>query len=153
MGLPIPPMDFLLILIDVLAKRYGWSYSEITENMFWEHVYAMYEYASNLESIEKNEEMKFNYMLHAQSKKALDGWRDMAIPFPDKSIKARPTVEKSKQSSALKTLPTSFRSKVIPTKVPIRTPKQEKALQEKLAYIRKRIIETQEKANKLTGSY
>lgn len=55
--------------------------------MYWEDVYSMYEYASNLDSLELNEQMKFQFMLHAQSKEAVSGWRDMPIPFPIKGTK------------------------------------------------------------------
>lgn len=85
-GLPIPPVDFLTAMIDVLAKRYGWSFTEIREEMYWEHVYEMYEYASNLEAMEKNEEMRFQFLLHAQTKEAVNSWKDLPIPFPDTSI-------------------------------------------------------------------
>lgn len=71
--------------MDTLAKRYGWLYTEISENMYWEDVYAMYEFASNVSAIERNSEMKFQFMLHAESQKALDSWRDpIAIPYPDR---------------------------------------------------------------------
>ena len=51
--------------------------------MYWEDTYEMYEYASNLDALEKNEDMKFQYMLHAQTKEALRSWKDSPIPFPD----------------------------------------------------------------------
>jgi len=55
--------------------------------MYWEDVYALYEYASNLNVLEKNEQFRFQFMLHAGSKKAMDAWKDMPVPFPDRSIK------------------------------------------------------------------
>ncbi len=51
--------------------------------MYWEDVYSMYELASNSDAIELNREMKFNSMLHAQSKEQLENWTDIKIPFPD----------------------------------------------------------------------
>jgi len=81
----MPKADFLTSLIDTLSKRYGWSTKNILEDMYWEEVYEMYEYASNLEVIERNEDMRFNYLLHAQTAKALNNWRDLPIPFPDRN--------------------------------------------------------------------
>ena len=71
--------------MDTLASRYGWSFSEISENMYWEDVYEMYELSANTQVLERNEKMKFDYMIHATSKKALDGWKDLSIPFPNRS--------------------------------------------------------------------
>lgn len=50
--------------------------------MYWEDVYSMYEYAANLDAIELNRDMRFNYMIHAQSKEAMDAWVDSKIPYP-----------------------------------------------------------------------
>ena len=83
----MPSIDFFLALVEVLSARYGWSYEDIAEKMYWEDVYALYEYASNLNVLEKNEQFRFQFMLHAGSKKAMDAWKDMPVPFPDRSIK------------------------------------------------------------------
>lgn len=83
----MPPIDFYLMVVDTLAKRYGWSWTEISENMYWEYVYELYEFASNLDTIEKNEQMKFQFMMHAQSKEAINKWKDALIPFPDRAWK------------------------------------------------------------------
>jgi len=71
--------------VDALSQRYGWEYNSILGDMYWEEVYEMYEYASNLQAIEKNEDMKFNFMLHAGSKEAIDNWKDLPIPYPDRN--------------------------------------------------------------------
>ena len=52
--------------------------------MYWEEVYEMYEIACNLNTKEKNEEMKFNFILHAQTKEAQDSWVDLPIPYPSR---------------------------------------------------------------------
>lgn len=83
----MPKIDLLKAIIDILAKRYGWSYTSIAEDMYWEDVYEMYEYACNLDAVERNDSMKFDFMLHAQSEKALRQWSDFPIPFPDHRYK------------------------------------------------------------------
>lgn len=50
--------------------------------MYWEDVYKFYEIASNMDVLDSNEEMKFNYLLHAQTEDALKKWKDLTIPFP-----------------------------------------------------------------------
>ena len=85
MGIPLPPTDLLISIIDVLGKRYGWSFREVTEDMYWEDIYQMYEYSSNMETLENNEQMKFNYLLHAQTKDALNKWQDVPVPYPDRT--------------------------------------------------------------------
>ena len=78
----MPATDLLVSIVDTLAKRYGWSFDGILEEMYWEDVYAMYVYASNMDSIETNEQSKFQFLIHAQSKEAIDAWRDFTPPFP-----------------------------------------------------------------------
>ena len=53
--------------------------------MYWEQVYEMYEYACNMNILEKNEKMRFDFMLHAQTKEAQNSWRDLPIPYPDRN--------------------------------------------------------------------
>ena len=53
--------------------------------MYWEEVYEMYELSVNSDVLERNEKMRCEFMLHATSKKALDSWRDMSIPFPHRN--------------------------------------------------------------------
>ena len=84
-GVPMPPVDFYIQVVDILASRYGWSLKEISEDMYWEEVYEIYEYASNMEVIERNNEMKFNYILHTGTKEAITNWRNIMIPFPDRN--------------------------------------------------------------------
>ena len=52
--------------------------------MWWEDLYQMYIVACNLEVMETNDNMKFNFMLHAGSKDAIKKWQDLEIPFPSK---------------------------------------------------------------------
>jgi len=85
LNIPLPPIDAFLQMIDVLAQRYGWSFSDITKEMYWEDVHEMYEYGCNLNVIEKSENMKFQFLLHAQTKDAMDKWRDIPIPYPDRA--------------------------------------------------------------------
>ena len=74
-------MDFFQVIVDTLAQRYGWGYKEISDEMYWEEVYELYEYASNCNILEKNEDMRFNFLLHAGSKEAINSWQDLLIPF------------------------------------------------------------------------
>ena len=43
--------------------------------------------AANCEAYEKNQDCKFNYMLHAQTKNASKNWKDFPLPFPSKKAK------------------------------------------------------------------
>jgi len=70
--------------------------------MYWEEVYDMYELASNSSIVEKNEKMRFEFMLHATSKKALNSWKDMDIPFPNRNWVPP-------KKSQVDNLPTSFK--------------------------------------------
>lgn len=143
-GIPLPPTDFFLTIVDVLAKRYSWSYSEISNNMYWEEVYEMYEYASNLDTLEKNEDMKFNFMLHATSKKALDSWQDAPIPYPDRNWKP----PKPSEVDSVANLPQSFKTKVTPPRV-AQTEAEKKKIRDRIAYVNKRKAETQKKVQEL----
>lgn len=55
--------------------------------MYWEEVYEHYEYACNLNVLERNEEMHFQFLLHAQTKEAANSWQDATIPYPDRNWK------------------------------------------------------------------
>ena len=81
-GAPLPPIDLFKSIVDILAKRYGWSYVDIADNMYWEDVYEMFIIASNHDAIEKNESMRFQFLLHATSQKQVDSWKDSKIPYP-----------------------------------------------------------------------
>jgi hypothetical protein len=118
--------------VDTLAKRYGWSHTEISENMYWENVYEMYEYASNLNTLEKNEQMKFNFLLHATSKEAVSSWKDLLIPFPDRDWK-RPTRKRRKLLSP------KLHSKQSSTKM---SPEQ----RARAEYVKERIAKNKKKA-------
>lgn len=71
--------------MDTLAGRYGWGFSEISNNMYWEDVWEMFEMASNNNTLEKNADLKFQFTLHAHSKEALQAWKDQPIPYPDRN--------------------------------------------------------------------
>lgn len=79
-------------MVDVLAKRYGWSFKQISEEMYWEDVYRYYEMACNLNTLERNDEMHFQFLLHAQTKEAANSWQEQEIPYPDRDWKpVKPT--------------------------------------------------------------
>jgi len=138
-------------MVDVLAKRYGWQLSEIAEKMYWEDVYTQYEYASNMETMERNDSMKFQFMIHAQSKKAIDAWRDMPIPFPARNYKetvTRPTTpeqaKETRRSNENKALSQNFRRKLGVSKMTDAqrkrrdyVAKRQKAQQEKIQELRR----------------
>jgi len=69
--------------------------------MYWEDVYEMYEQAMNFNTLEKNEDMKFQFMLHATTKDALNKWKDMIIPYPRRDWSPKKAVKS-------KTLPGIF---------------------------------------------
>lgn len=107
--------------------------------MYWEEVYDMYEYASNMDVIEKSEDMKFNYLLHAQTKDAISHWNDLPIPFP-----ARDWIPPKKRSPE----PALFNK--FKTKGAVMTPEKQKEVKNMLA----RLKETQRKARELQfGKY
>jgi len=99
--------------------------------MYWEDVYEMYELASNSEVLERNEKMRFEFMIHATSKKALDSWSDLSIPFP--SDKWNPPKKLEKQN-----LPKSFNKFRNSSKA---TPEQT----ERAKYVKKRVEEHNKK--------
>jgi len=101
--------------------------------MFWEEVYPMYELASNMDIIEKNSDMKFNYLLHASSKDAMKSWRDLPIPFPNR--RWIPPVKKT-------IIPHSLRKMHHASK---HTPETRKKFEE----VQRRVRETQQKARDL----
>ena len=123
--------------MDVLAKRYGWHASEISENMYWEDVYEMYELASNLNVLEKSEDMKFQVIIHATSKDAMNNWKDLPIPFPNREWKPIPKKDR---------LPKAFE----------RHAKREKMTPEgraRVDYVQKRLQEHAQKVEKERMDY
>ena len=52
--------------------------------MYWEEVWELVEVASNIMVYQKNQEMFFQFCLHAGSKEAIKSWKDSPLPFPDK---------------------------------------------------------------------
>lgn len=99
--------------------------------MYWENVYEMYEYASNLNTLEKNEQMKFNFLLHATSKEVANSWKDLLIPFPDRKWK-RPIRKRQKP------LPHKLRNKQSKSKMSEEQRARAKYVREKLATDKKR---------------
>lgn len=49
--------------------------------MYWEEFYELVTIAANADAEEKNADLKFQYMLHAD-KKSAGKWQDLPIPFP-----------------------------------------------------------------------
>lgn len=66
-----------------MAGRYSWTKTYILEELYWEEVWELVVMASNLTVYEKNQELFFNYCLHATSKDAIKHWKDSPLPFPD----------------------------------------------------------------------
>lgn len=126
--------------MDTLAKRYGWIYTDIADGMYWEEVYEMYEIACNLNTIEKNEDMKFNFILHAQTKDAQNSWVDLPIPYPDRNWNPPKQVE----YDDLKKL-----SGRVAIKREKATPAQKKRMQELL----KRMEEHKKEVKKVNDAY
>lgn len=124
-----------------MAKRYGWNYVDVAEKMYWEEVYEMYEIACNLNVIEKNEDMKFNFILHAQTKDAQDSWKDLPIPYPDRDW--NPVEVEVKESVIPKTL---F------GKVPVVREKATPAQIERAKEVRKIIEENKKEVKKINDS-
>jgi len=77
----MPGVDFFLWCIDKLASRYGWTNEYCEEGVYWEKFFGLVQMAANFTADEKNAELKFNFMLHADSKSA-GKWKDLPIPFP-----------------------------------------------------------------------
>jgi hypothetical protein len=77
----MPGVDYFFWCIDKLASRYGWTKKYCEEEFYWEEFYALVQMAANFSADEKNADLKFNFMLHAD-KKSAGKWRDIPIPFP-----------------------------------------------------------------------
>ena len=103
--------------------------------MYWEDVYELYEFASNLELLEKNEHMKFQFMLHAGTKEAINKWKDIPIPFPDRDWKPPIKPIKRKEEDLL---PAFSRHKS--------TAKMTPEQRERRDYVKKRVEESKLKA-------
>lgn len=74
-------------IVDTLASRYGWTRQHILDDMYWEDVWEHLEIASNINTYERNQELYFQFCLHAGSKEAIKNWKDSPLPFPDKKYK------------------------------------------------------------------
>ena len=82
----MPGVDFFLWCIDTLASRYGWTKKYMEEELYWENFCDLVQMAANFTADEKNAELKFHFMLHADKKSARK-WKDLPIPFPVKEGK------------------------------------------------------------------
>ena len=49
--------------------------------MYWEDFWDLVQLAANFTADEKNAELKFHFMIHAD-KKSAGKWQDLPIPFP-----------------------------------------------------------------------
>jgi len=79
-------MRFLAWIVDTLAVRYGWTKYYIFEELYWEELWEVVQVAANSTVYEKNQDLFFNFCLHAGSKDAIKNWKDSPLPFPDKEI-------------------------------------------------------------------
>jgi hypothetical protein len=83
----MPNVDLFIWMIDILAKRYGWTAHYISEKLYWEEMYEHLKVAANFDAEERNSELKFQYMLHADEK-GVSQWKDLPIPYPVSETKA-----------------------------------------------------------------
>lgn len=51
------------------------------EGLYWEEFWEFVQMASNFTADEKNADLRFHFMLHADKKSARK-WKDLPIPFP-----------------------------------------------------------------------
>ena len=56
--------------------------------MYWEEVWEQVQIASNLITYQRNQEMYFQFCLHAGSKDAIRNWKDSPLPFPNEKNEA-----------------------------------------------------------------
>lgn len=66
-----------------MASRYGWTKDVILNELYWEELWELVKVASNNLVYQRNQEMYFNFCLHAGSKDAIKNWKDSPLPFPD----------------------------------------------------------------------
>ena len=88
-GVQLPEIGIIIWIIDTLASRYGWTKHQILEEMYWEEVWEQVQVASNIMVYKTNQEMYFQFCLHAGSKDAIKNWKDSPLPFPDKAKEAK----------------------------------------------------------------
>jgi len=77
----MPGVDIFLWGIDRIAFRYGWTKRYCEKGLYWEEFCELVQMCANFTADEKNAELKFNFMLHAD-KKSAGKWKDLPIPFP-----------------------------------------------------------------------
>ena len=53
-------------------------------DLYWEEFFELVQIAANFSADEKNAELKFHFMIHAD-KKSAGKWKDMPIPFPSEN--------------------------------------------------------------------
>ena len=83
--------------------RYSWTKYYILEELYWEELWELVQVAANLSVYEKNQDLFFNYCLHAQTKDALKHWKDSPLPFPD--ISKLPKKRRERHYGGLDQLP------------------------------------------------
>lgn len=94
-------------IIDVIAKRYGWTSQYIAEQLYWEELWEMVQLAANYDSVEKNEYYNLLFNLHADSKSK---WKDLPIPFPIKTGGLEGSIPKNTiDPTGIKQLPKHFK--------------------------------------------
>ena len=103
----LPRVDFLTWCIDVLASRYSWTRKSCLEELYWEEFWKHVIIAANFTAEERNAQMRFEFMLHADKKSARK-WQDLPIPFPPEKGE---TVE-SKSKSGISQLPSNLQHTV-----------------------------------------
>ena len=72
----------------MLASRYGWTKEYIEESLYWEDFCDLVQMAANFEADERNAELKFQFMLHAD-KKSAGKWKDLPVPYPVENDKVK----------------------------------------------------------------
>lgn len=91
----------------MLASRYGWTRRYCLEEIYWEEFWEHVTVASNFTIEEKNAEFRFQFMLHA-TKKDVDKWHDLPIPFPSEGDNA----QTKEDISGISQLPSNLRGTV-----------------------------------------
>ena len=51
-------------------------------DLYWEEFWDLVQIAANFSADERNAELKFHFMIHAD-KKSAGKWKDLPIPFPE----------------------------------------------------------------------
>ena len=75
------------------------------ENLYWEDFWELIQMAANFAADERNAELKFQFMLHADKKSARK-WRDLPVPFP---MDEKEIAETIKDKSGVSQIPSRLR--------------------------------------------